>query len=266
MPVPRGSDTFDDADLTADGFLNGRLVLHQPRHGYRAGIDPVLLAAAVPARAGQSVLDLGCGAGAALLCLAVRVPGLTLHGVERHRGYAALARQNAAANGTAAEIHVADVAALPADLRQLQFDHVVTNPPWFDRARGVRAPDAAREGGLGESVPPAVWISTAIRRLAPNGRLTLIHRAERLPEILPALAALGGVTVQPLSARDGADAMLVVVAATKGRRAPFRLCPPLALHGDGDRDADGKDYAPAIRAVLRDAAALTLGQAKYDAF
>ena len=50
-------------DLTCDDFLGGRLSIWQPRDGYRAGVDPVLLAASVPARAGQSVLELGCGTG-----------------------------------------------------------------------------------------------------------------------------------------------------------------------------------------------------------
>ena len=80
-----------DPELTHDGFLGGRLHLWQPRRGYRAGVDPVLLAASVPAQAGQSVLDLGCGAGAAMLCLGVRVPGLDLNGLEVQPDYAALA-------------------------------------------------------------------------------------------------------------------------------------------------------------------------------
>ena len=70
-----------DDDLTHDAFLGGRLHLWQPRRGYRAGVDPVLLAASVPAKAGQSVLDLGCGAGAAALCLGAREPGLELLGM-----------------------------------------------------------------------------------------------------------------------------------------------------------------------------------------
>jgi tRNA1Val (adenine37-N6)-methyltransferase len=46
-------------ETTFDAFLGGRITLEQPTKGYRAGVDPVLLAASVPARAGQSVLELG---------------------------------------------------------------------------------------------------------------------------------------------------------------------------------------------------------------
>ena len=70
------------ADLTRDKFLDGQLTILQPRYGYRAGVDPVFLAASVPAKPGQNVLELGCGAGVASLCLARRVSGLSLFGVE----------------------------------------------------------------------------------------------------------------------------------------------------------------------------------------
>ena len=60
----------------------------QPSHTMAPGV-----AASVPARAGQSVLDLGCGVGAVALCLGARVPGLTLTGVERQPDYAALAQR-----------------------------------------------------------------------------------------------------------------------------------------------------------------------------
>ena len=106
-----------DPDLTRDAFLDGRVQAWQPRAGYRAATDPVLLAAAVPARAGQSVLELGCGVGVASLCLAARVPGLEMTGVEVQAEYAALARRNAAENGAALQVVEADLEALPTDLR-----------------------------------------------------------------------------------------------------------------------------------------------------
>ena len=69
---------FEDDALSCDAFLGGRLRIWQPRAGYRAGIDPVMLAAAVPARPRQSVLELGCGAGTASLCLAAQPSSSTL--------------------------------------------------------------------------------------------------------------------------------------------------------------------------------------------
>lgn len=92
--------TSGSTDTTDNGFLGGRLQLLQPRRGYRAGLDPVLLAASVAARPGQAVLELGCGVGTALLCLGARVPGLSLTGVELQPDYAALARRMRRATGS----------------------------------------------------------------------------------------------------------------------------------------------------------------------
>ena len=122
--------TDTGADWREDGFLGGRLRIAQPVRGYRAGADAVMLAAACPARPGESVLELGCGAGVALLCLGARVPGLALTGLELQPAYAALARRNAAANGIAARVAEGDLAHMPALLRGESFDHVIANPPY----------------------------------------------------------------------------------------------------------------------------------------
>lgn len=243
---------------TVDAFLGGRLSIRQPRTGYRAGADPVFLAAAVPAGPGDRVLELGCGAGVALLCLLTRVNGALATGVERDPAAAELARQNARDNGHDAEIVTTDLTDLPQDLKDRTFDHVLANPPFFDRAHGSRAkPD--REGGRGEDTPLQAWIDAGIRRLAPGGTLTLIQRADRLPVLLSAMdTRLGDVTLLPLAPRQGRSAKLVLLQARKGARGAFQLAPPLVLH-DGDRhERDGDSYSAKARAILRENAELCL--------
>lgn len=249
-----------DEAVTEDRFLGGRLVLRQPRQGYRAGVDPVLLAASVPAVAGQSVLDLGCGVGAAALCLGARVAGLSLTGVERQADYAALARANALANGQAFFVHEADLAALPADLRAQSFDHVIMNPPYYLPSRATRSDDPGRGDALFEDTPLATWVDVATRRLRPGGHLSAIQNAARLPDLMAALDdRLGSVVIRPISPRDGRDATLVIVQARKGGRAPARLAAPLVLHQGADHPGDRDHYRPEVRAILREAARLDLG-------
>lgn len=251
-------DMAPDA-VTEDRFLGGRLVLRQPRQGYRAGVDPVLLAASIPAKPGQSVLDLGCGVGAAALCLGARVAGLSLAGVERQADYAALARENAKANGQAFSVHEADLAALPADLRAQSFDHVIMNPPYHLPARATRSADDGRGQALFEETPLATWVDVATRRLAPGGHLGVIQNAARLPDLMAAFDdRLGAVIVQPISPRDGRDATLVIVQARKGGRAAARLAAPLVLHEGAIHPGDRDHYRPEARAILRDGAALPL--------
>jgi tRNA1(Val) A37 N6-methylase TrmN6 len=243
--------------LTRDALMGGQVALLQPARGYRAATDPVFLAAACPARPGDRVLDLGCGVGAVALCLAARVPGLSLHGLELQSELAALARRNAAEAGAALTVHDGDVARPPAALRGLSFDHVIANPPFFDAAV-TPAPDPARD--LARRAGPEgleLWVDAGLRRLRQGGWLTLIHRAEQLPLTLGALAGrAGAVAVLPLAARAGRPAGRVIVRARKDSRGPFTLAAPLVVHDGPAHVRDGDDYSAAAAAALRDGAAL----------
>lgn len=244
-------------ETSLDGFLGGRLRLRQPRGGYRAGIEPVLLAAACDVAPGARVLELGCGVGTALFCLAMRVPGLELAGVERNAALAELARQNARDNGIAARIVTADLRRLPAELRAGQVDLVLANPPFFDRDASTRSAEPGREGGRGEDAALADWIDVATRRLAPRGRLVVIQRIERLPDLIRACdGRLGGLEVIPLQPREERPPRLFLMRARKSGRAAFCLKPPVILHAGAAHLADGEDYRPEIAAILRDGAPL----------
>lgn len=245
------------SDVTRDGFLGGRLTILQPKEGYRAGIDAVLLAASVRARPGQSVLDLGCGVGVAALCLGWRVQGLRLCGLEMQVRYAALARKNAEKNGIAFEVHDGDLSKMPAALRQQSFDHVVANPPYY--RVGARSPsrDPGRETAHGERTPLAVWIDAATRRLAPRGTLSVIQRADRLPDLLAALdSRLGSVQVLPIQPRTAQPAGLILLTARKSGKGGFELRSPLILHEGLRHEKDAESYRESVRAVLRDGALL----------
>lgn len=247
---------FAEDQLSDDKFLCGRLRLLQPVQGYRAATDPVLLAAACPAEPGQSVLDLGCGAGAAALCLGARVPGLTLAGLELQPAYADLARRNAERNGIPVEVHEGDLARIPKPLRR-DFDLVIANPPYYP-AGGSPSPLAIRARAMQVETPLADWVAAATRRLRPGGWLTLICGADGLPEVLAALAPkLGSAAVLPLAAREGRPALRVILRARKGGRAPFRLLAPLVIHQGPAHDGDRESYTPQANAVLRDGAGLT---------
>ncbi|MGB3313482.1 MAG: methyltransferase [Albidovulum sp.] len=250
---------FADTNLTCDGFLGGRLRIFQPLNGYRAAMDPVLLAAAVPARPGQSVLELGCGAGVASFCLGARIAGLMLSGLELQADYAALARRNADANGQSMTVFEGDLKAPPKDLRALSFDHVIANPPYFAAEGGTPAADAGRERAQREATPLAVWMDAALRRLRPGGYLTVIQAAERVPDLVRALDdRAGDLLLLPIAPRTGRPAGRVILQARKGARGAFRLMPPLVLHAGAAHLRDGDDLTQEARAILRDGAALNL--------
>lgn len=238
--------------FSEDALLDGRVRLRQPRAGLRAGHDAVLLAAAVPARPGQTVLEAGCGSGAAFLCLLARVPELSIVAIERDAGLAALARDNAALNGWAARVTVIEGDVADAALRRAlpRVAHAFANPPYWPA--GTPPPVALRAGAThAEAVPLSAWTGCLAARLAPRGSLTLVLPAARFADGLAALreAGCGSPALLPLWPRAGAPAKRVLLAARRDGRGPARLLPGLVLHGEQGPTA-------AAEAVLRGGAAL----------
>ena len=246
---------FAEDALSDDKFLCGRLRLLQPVRGYRAATDPVLLAAACPAVPGDSVLDLGCGAGAAALCLGHRVPGLHLSGLEVQPDYADLARRNSERNGVPLAVHEGDLARMPKDLRR-DFDHVIANPPYYPSG-GSPSPVSSLAPAMQVETPLSDWVGAACRRLRPEGWVTMITGADAVPEVLAALCSkLGSAAILPLAAREGRPALRVILQARKGGRAAFRLLAPFVIHHGQAHDGDRESYTEAANAVLRDGADL----------
>jgi tRNA1(Val) A37 N6-methylase TrmN6 len=242
--------------LTPGTLLGGRVVHAQPSGGHRTGIEPVLLAASIPARAGERVLEGGTGSGAALFCLAAREPGITGLGIERDPAMAAVARANFAMNGfVTGTVEVTDLAAWRAEET---FDHAFANPPWHDPA-GTASPDAGKEAAKrGAPGLLAGWAHALAAPLRHRGTLTFILPASVLPAALAALeqAGCGSPALFPLWPRAGVPAKLLLLRGVKGGRGPCVLLPGLALH-----EADGR-YTAAAEAVLRGGAALPLTAAQ----
>ena len=248
----------DDAslELSADTLLGGRVTLLQPVKGYRAAIDPVFLAAAVPAKAEETVLDVGVGVGAAALCLAARVAEARVAGIELRRELVRLAVRNAEANGLARRVDfmVGDLVKGPRRLAPGSFHPVMANPPFIEAGRGNRSPDEGKAvSNIESSADLEDWLRFCLLMVKPKGSITLIHRADRLDQVLVALAGrLGEVLVYPLwpgpaSLAGAGDkpARRIILRGRKGVATPLRLLPGLVLHEEGG------GFTPRAEAVLR---------------
>lgn len=233
--------------ITEDGFLNGRLKLRQPKHGFRAGLDAVMLAAAVPAGTDDRCLELGAGVGTASLCLAARA-GCRVTGIEIDPELTGFANQNAALNAMADRVGFEHGDALVTG--EGTFDHVFCNPP-FHGSEGQTSPNAQKARALQDEGTLKDWVRSGVERVASKGSFTVIVRADRLDEVLSALPAMG-VHIFPLLPRAGEAPKRIIVRYCNGSEAKPTRLPGLILHR-----ADGR-YTPEADAILRDAAPLRI--------
>ncbi len=256
---------FANEDLTEDAFLGDRLIIRQPKTGYRAGIDAVLLAASAPVLAGrhQRVLDCGAGAGTVGLCVAARVAGTIVTLVEREPQLAALAADNAVRNRLQARVRVitGDVKLKATDpagvaLEADSFDHVLANPPFHTTGHGTPAADPLKSASHAMTEDSLdLWARFMARMAKPGGTATMIHKADGLMSVLKALEPrFGDLRILPLHPRDGEPAIRVIVQGTKGSRAPLTLLSGLVLH-----NADNS-FTVRATAVLRHGSGLTLAE------
>jgi tRNA1(Val) A37 N6-methylase TrmN6 len=245
-----------EPSFTGDRLLGGRIRLRQPATGYRVAIDPVFLAASVPVELHQLVLDVGCGSGAAMLCLAARVAQCRVVGLEMHRDLVRLAGDNAILNAMEARVSVmiGDLLHPPPRLSPGAFDHVMANPPFNERDRAMAPTVAGKADSTIEGdADLAAWVRFSLAMVRPKGTVTFIHRADRIDALLGQIAGRAGeVVVFPLWAGQGKAASRILVRARKQVAAPARLAAGLALH-----EPDGR-FSAAAEAVLREGRGLEL--------
>ncbi len=238
------------------------MTIVQPAGGYRAAIDPVLLAAAVQGLSGDRVLDVGSGSGAAALALAARIEGVRVTGLEAQETLVALARESARKSGLAECVSFIEgnlldpPEALTSEcLKAGGFDHVMANPPYLAAGSGNPPSDAARRLATveGDAVL-ADWLGFMLTMVKDGGSVTVIHRQDRAEEVVEGLAkGTGGIVVFPLWPKPSRQAAKrVIIRAVKGESGETRTAEGLVLHAE-----DGA-YTPEAEAILRAANGLLL--------
>jgi tRNA1(Val) A37 N6-methylase TrmN6 len=241
--------TLSGANVTEDTVLGGRIRLRQPLAGYRAGMDAALLAATCDAAPGERVIEAGCGVGGALLAAARRREGARFVGLERDDAAADLARANVGLNGLDDRVEIVggDVERGFRALDLPVFDAAISNPPFFDDPGALRAPAPEKSGAWMADGGLAAWTAFCLKAVREGGTVTLIHRADRLADILALLAPkAGSFRIRPVAPFADAPAKRVIVRAIKTGKAPLALLPPLVLHERGS-----PAHSAAAEAILR---------------
>ncbi|MBK8158608.1 MAG: methyltransferase [Rhodospirillaceae bacterium] len=239
-----------DFPVSSDRLLGGRLMLLQPQDGYRAAIDPVLLAAAVPAMSGELAVDLGCGVGTAGLCLAARVPGLRVFGLDSQPGLIRLAIRNADVNDLAGRVQFqcGDI----LDFHTVGFDHILVNPPYLARGSASISPNPIKAKANVEGDAGLVdWVNCAIAAVRPGGSVSFIHRADRGDELCALMTqGLGDIAWVDLLPREGGSAKRVILQGIRGSAEAGPARRSMVLH-----QSDGR-FTAETEAVLREMAAI----------
>jgi tRNA1(Val) A37 N6-methylase TrmN6 len=251
------TDPSTPAAVTDDMLLGGKVKFRQPASGYRAAIDPVLLAAAVPDAVQGRVLDLGCGAGAAMLCLARRREDLTVFGLERDSTLAQIARDNAAANefGSRVAVITGDLLQPPQQLVIGSFNAVIANPPYLDPETATASPNQQKAAATVEGAADlGDWARAAARFVRPQGYVVFIHRGDRLAALRSAMeqAGCGGLVISPIWPKAGTAPVRVIVAGRRGDKSDVRMANGLILHDNDER------YTAKATGILREGLPLTV--------
>ncbi|MBT3990105.1 MAG: methyltransferase domain-containing protein [Rhodospirillaceae bacterium] len=237
-------------------LLGGRLDMRSAESGYRAAIDPVLLAASVPAVPGERVLDVGCGTGAAALCLATRVPELHVVGIDIQSPLIELATEIADQNGLLDRVSFETQNILNSAPQCLpnSFEHVMANPPHHKKGSGNPSPDPLKAAANVEGdAALSDWVAFCFSVVKNGGLVTFVHRMDRRDELVALMEPGGAVKVLPLWPKvQGEGAKRVLVQAIKGKHSETETRDGLVLHSGED------GYTPEAHAVLREAGRLII--------
>ncbi|PHR59105.1 MAG: methyltransferase [Robiginitomaculum sp.] len=213
-------------------YLDGKICAFQPKNGYRAGTDSLLLAQSLNLKSGAKVLELGTGSALAMLIANHNCPNCHFTGLDNSADMLALARKNTH-DFENISIESGNVGAIPKAWH-LQFDHVFANPPYFDTAKSVRMSDAKAPSFVTDDAKLADWIAAMLITLKPRGTATLIYRADGLEHILSALVNKAGrIRILPIHSFADAPAKRVIVQFRKGVKSESALLPALILHERG---------------------------------
>lgn len=241
---------MNDANFTEDEFLGGKLILKQPKKGYRITSDSVYLAASIEMKKGQSILDVGSGTGAVLSCLAARLgkeaDNILMHGIEIQTELLLLSKENAQTNfsGEAMTYFLGDIFSDVEGCVPNSYHHVVSNPPYYEKGSVTTSPYKTKAVAHGDKmVELKVWVKRCMRMVKPKGFLTLVHRADHMDEIITALnKGFGNIIIFPFYSKQGKEANRVIIRAQKDGKGLLTLKSGLIVHkSDGNYTDDAEN-------------------------
>lgn len=259
MSVEQPEPNVKQQYVTQDAFLGGELHILQPKKGFRAGVDSVLLGAAV-SKDTNSLLELGAGVGVASFTALVHRPHLRAHLAEISSEAIELCATNAKNNGLSERVQIGQLDIMAtgpereaAGLKPDHFDCVIANPPYFDD-KSVSLPQDQYGAQAHAHAKDCLekWVKVAVSTASATAEIIFIHRAEAINDLLRAYdRRIGNISILPIVSRPGQPASRVLLRGKKGSRAPTTLLSPLHLHGE-----TGREFSTEVERILMGKACL----------
>ena len=247
--------------MSQDKFLGGKLAIRQIQGGYRAGSDPVLLAASLSLQPGQTLLDMGCGVGTAFLCALAREKSLRVTGIEIQKEISELAKRNSIENNFETEIYNLDIRDIKIAVGQKQFDHVIFNPPFFDINQGTTSKTTDRllsKFALKSDLD--VWLRLGMKRLKPGGEISLIMKASSLGAILSTMEEkVGSIKILPISSFKNVPCSRIIVTGKLGAKGDTSLLTPLIMHTKKNFEGKKSNFTKVAEGILYEGDPIDLG-------
>ncbi len=225
------------ASLTVDSLFNGRVILRQPKEGYRFSLDAILLAGLTRVEAGDRVMDLGTGCGVVAIVFAHRGQARQIVGLELQEELAGLARWNVAENGLEnhVKIDAMDYRRVSAHYPSGSFDLLVANPPYRRLQAGRMNPHGQKARARHELTGSVREVFAAARHLLPvGGRVALIYPAVRLVHLVVSAEEHGFAPKEltMIHSDPSGTGRLVHVECRKGGGEELKVKPPFFIYDE----------------------------------
>lgn len=228
---PRGQIDLQPGERI-DYLERGDYHIIQKEDGFCFGIDAVLLSGFVRVYAGERLIDLGTGTGILPLLLHAKTACRDLTGVELQPAYAEMAARSVAMNGIEKDIRIVQAEVTQLEERQA-YDVVVSNPPYMRIGSGrINDSDSVALARHETACDLRGWLRTAAVLLKENGRIYLVHRPNRLAELLQLMheQRLEPKQLRMVQSYSDQKPVLILVEGVKGAKPDLQVREPLVIY------------------------------------
>lgn len=226
----KGNERIDDLQL------NGLKLIQKPE-AFCFGVDAVLLSYFADVKKYQKVLDIGTGTGIIPVLLAGKTKAKAIVGLEIQEDMAEMASRSIRLNNLEERVSIVngDVKEYRRYFGKSSFDVVVSNPPYTNKGCGLVNPRDSKAISRHEilcSLDDVV--EAAASMLVPGGQLAVVHRPERLADIIYSMRNCG---IEPkylrmVHPKPYKKPTMILIKGNRGGNPELKVLEPLYVYNE----------------------------------